>query len=328
MKKTFNWGIIGCGRIAHKFANDVKTIDGARIYAVATRSLDKAMNFAKTYNAPHALDSYQALLKVEDVDAVYIATPHVLHAENAIMCLKAKMPVLCEKPLAMNARQVSQMIAAAEANNTFLMEALWTRFMPPINKVLELIQAGEIGELHSVKADFGFAAEYKPEGRLFDPALGGGSLLDIGIYPVFLALLLFGKPEHIDARAVLGPTQVDNICGMLLKFPGDKIAILDSTILSDTKTEAFIYGSKGHIHIHSRWHEMTSLSLQLKGEGEAQNFEFENKCLGYRYEAEEVMRCVASGKKQSERMPHAFSTLLIKTLDAIRQKAGIVYSVD
>lgn len=145
------------------------------------------MDFAKTYNAPHTLDSYQALLKVEDVDAIYIATPHVLHAENAIMCLKAKKPVLCEKPLAMNARQVSQMIAAAEANNTFLMEALWTRFMPPINKVLELIQAGEIGELHSVKADFGFAAEFKPEGRLFDPALGGGSLLDIGIYPVFLA---------------------------------------------------------------------------------------------------------------------------------------------
>lgn len=140
--------------------------------------------------------------------------------------------------------------------------------------------------------------------------------------------MLFGKPEHIDARAVLGPTLVDNICGMLLKFLGDKIAILDSTILSDTRTEAFIYGSKGHIHIHTRWHEMTSLSLQLKGEGEAQNFEFENKCLGYRYEAEEVMRCVASGKKQSERMPHAFSTLLIKTLDAIRQKAGIVYSVD
>ena len=328
MKKTFNWGIIGCGRIARKFASDIQVIEGATIHAVATRSLDKAIDFAKAYNAPHALDSYQALLKVEDLDAVYVATPHVLHADNAIMCLNAKMPVLCEKPLAMNAREVSQMIAAAEANNTFLMEALWTRFMPPVNKALELIRAGEIGELHSVKADFGFAAEFKPEGRLFNPALGGGSLLDIGIYPVFLALLLFGKPEQIDARAVLGPTQVDGICGMLLKFPGDKLAILDSTILSDTTTEAFIYGSKGHIHIHRRWHEMTGLSLHLKGAGEALNFEFKNKCLGYRYEAEEVMRCLANGKKQSERMPHAFSLLLIETLDAIRHKAGIVYSVD
>ncbi len=328
MKNTFNWGIIGCGRIAHKFARDIQTIDGARIYAVATRSLDKAKVFAQAYDAPHALDSYEALLEVEGLDAVYIATPHVLHAENAIMALNAKMAVLCEKPLAMNAREVMQMIAAAEANNTFLMEALWTRFMPPVNKALELIQAGEIGELHSVKADFGFAAEFKPECRLFDPALGGGSLLDIGIYPVFLALLLFGKPEQIDAMAVLGPTHVDSICGMLLQFPGDKLAILDSTILSDTKTEAFIYGSKGHIHIHSRWHEMTSLSLHPKGGDEAQNFEFENQCLGYRYEAEEVMHCIANGKKQSERMSHEFSLLLTETLDAIRQKAGIVYPVD
>ena len=328
MKNTFNWGIIGCGRIAHKFATDIQAIPGARIYAVSTRSLNKAEEFAQIYDAPHALDSNEVLLEVEGLDAVYIATPHVLHAENSIMALNAKIPVLCEKPLAMNAHQVSQMIAAAEANNTFMMEALWTRFTPPVNKALELIETGQIGELNFIKADFGFAAEFKPEGRLFDPALGGGSLLDIGIYPVFLALLLFGKPEQIDAMAVLGPTQVDSICGMLLKFPGDKLAILDSTILSDTKTEAFIYGSKGYIHIHSRWHEMTSLSLHPKGGGEAQNFEFENQCLGYRYEAEEVMRCIANGKKQSERMSHEFSTLLIKTLDAIRQKAGIIYSVD
>lgn len=328
MKNTFNWGVIGCGRIAHKFADDIQAISGASIHAVATRSLAKAKDFAKLYNAPHALDSYEALLETEGLDVVYIATPHVLHAENAIMCLNAKMPVLCEKPLAMNAREVSQMIAAAEANNTFLMEALWTRFMPPINKALEIIRAGEIGELNSVKADFGFAAEYKPEGRLFDPALGGGSLLDIGIYPVFLSLLLFGQPEQIDARAIIGPTHVDNICGMLLQFPGDKLAILDSTILSDTKTEAFIYGSKGTIHIHSCWHEMTSLSLHLKGVDEAQNFEFETKGRGYGYEAEEVMHCIANGKKQSKRMPHAFSLLLIETLDAIRHKAGIIYSVD
>ncbi len=328
MKKTFNWGIIGCGRIAHKFADDIQTIPGASIHAVATRSLDKARDFAKTYNAEHALDSYEALLRVAGLDAVYIATPHVLHAENAIMVLNAKIPVLCEKPLAMNAREVSQMLAAAKANNTFLMEALWTRFMPPINKALELIESGAIGELNSVKADFGFAAEFKPEGRLFNPALGGGSLLDIGIYPVFLALLLFGKPEQIDARAILGPTKVDNICGMLMKFPGDKIAILDSTILSNTKTEAFIYGSKGTIHIHARWHEMTSLSLHLKETDEVQHFEFKKKGRGYSYEAVEVMRCISDGKKQSEAMSHAFSLLIIETLDAIRHKAGIVYSVD
>lgn len=328
MRKIFNWGIIGCGRIAHKFAKDIQTIPGAAIHAVATRSLANAKNFAQAYNAPHALDSSEELLKVEGLDAVYIATPHVLHAENAIMALNAKMPVLCEKPLAMNAGEVSQMVAAARTNNTFLMEALWTRFMPPVNKVLELIEADEIGEINYVKADFGFAAEFKPEGRLFDPDLGGGSLLDIGIYPVFLALLLFGKPETIDARAIFGSTGVDNVCGMLLKFPGEKLAILDSTITSDTGTEAFIYGSKGTIHIHARWHAMTSLTLHLKGTGEEQQFEFEKKSLGYSYEAEEVMRCITDGKKQSEAMPHAFSLLLIETLDAIRHKAGIVYPGD
>jgi predicted dehydrogenase len=328
MKKTFNWGIIGCGRIAHKFAKDIQTIDGAAIHVVATRSLANAKDFAQAYNVPQALDSFEELLKVEGLDAVYIATPHVLHTENAIMALNAKVPVLCEKPLAMNAREVSQMIAAARDNNTFLMEALWTRFMPPVNKALALIEAGEIGELVSVKADFGFAAEFKPEGRLFDPALGGGSLLDIGIYPVFLALLLLGKPESIDARAVLGPTNVDSICGMLLKFHGEKLAILDSTITSDTGTEAFVYGSKGHIHLHTPWHKLTSLSLYLKGTDEVQQFEFEKKSLGYSYEAEEVMRCIANGEKESESMPHAFSLLLIETLDAIRHKAGIVYPVD
>jgi len=328
MKKTFNWGIIGCGRIAYKFSKDIQTIAGAAIHAVATRSLANAENFAQIHNAAHALDSFDNLLRLEDLDAVYIATPHILHAENAIMALKAKVPVLCEKPLAMNAREASQMIAAARASNTFLMEALWTRFMPPVSKALELIEAGEIGELNFVKADFGFAAEFIPEGRLFNPTLGGGSLLDVGIYPVFLALLLFGKPEKIDARAILGPTGVDNVCGMLLKFPGDKIAILDSTILSDTRTEAFIYGSKGTIHMHTRWHEMTSLSLHLKGTDEVQQFEFEQSCLGYKFEAEEVMGCIANGEKQSKSMPHAFSLLLIETLDAIRHKAGIVYPVD
>ena len=206
MKNTFNWGVIGCGRIAHKFADDIQAISGASIHAVATRSLAKAKDFAKLYNAPHALDSYEALLEIEGLDVVYIATPHVLHAENSIMCLKAKIPVLCEKPLAMNTRQVQQMIVAARANETFLMEALGTRYLPSIAKTLELIKSGEIGDLNSVNADFGFAAEYNPEGRLFNRDLGGGALLDIGIYPLFLALLLFGKPEHINANATFGTT--------------------------------------------------------------------------------------------------------------------------
>jgi len=325
VKKTFNWGVIGCGNIAQLFATDVQTIPGANIYAVASRSLEKAQCFAQANGAAIALDSYKALLEIEKLDAVYIATPHVLHAENSIMCLNAKIPVLCEKPLAMDTRQVRQMIAAAKSNDTFLMEAMWTRFMPPLGKALEIINSGAIGELNSVKADFGFAANFDPEHRLFNPALGGGSLLDIGIYPVFLALLLLGKPEQIEASAVLGKTGVDNACGILLKFPEDKIAILHSTLMSNTRTEAFIYGSDGYIHIHSNWFQLTDVSVHLNATDEVQQFEFEKNSQGYSYEAEEVMRCIAEGKRESESMSHAFSLQLIETLDAIRHKAGINY---
>jgi predicted dehydrogenase len=323
VKKTFNWGVIGCGKIAQVFATDVQTIPGADIYAVASRSLEKAERFAQANGTAIAVGSYKALLEIEELDAVYVATPHVFHAENSIMCLNAKIPVLCEKPLAMDARQVRQMIAAAKFNDTFLMEAMWTRFMPPVGKALEIINSGVIGELNSVKADFGFAANFNPEHRLFNPALGGGSLLDIGIYPVFLAILLFGKPQQIDAEAVLGKTGIDNACGILLKFPEEKIAILHSTLMSDTSTEAFIYGSAGYIHIHSSWHKMTNVSLHLHEKDMVQHFEFEKNSQGYNYEAEEAMRCIAEGKLESEAMSHAFSLQLIETLDAIRHKAGI-----
>ena len=328
MERPFNWGIIGTGRIAHKFAKDIGTINGACVYVVASRSLDKAQHFAKAYDAPYAVGNYANIMAIENLDAVYIATPHVLHAANTIMCLESRIPVLCEKPFAMNAAEVRKMLAASKTHNTFLMEALWTRFMPPVNKALELIEAGVIGELNSVKADFGFKADYNPEGRLFNPALGGGSLLDIGIYPLFLSLLIFGKPEQINASAIIGDTGVDEVCGMVLKFSNNKLALLHSTILSQTNTETFIYGSKGYIHMHTRWHELTSLSVHLDGVEQAEYFEFEKKCTGYCYEAMEVMRCVRSGQRESEKMSHEFSLLLIETLDAIRAKCRIEYPID
>lgn len=324
MTKKFNWGIIGLGHIAHKFVDDLRRTPGAQLHAVASRDIERATDFAKLYEARHTYGSYEEIVACPGLDAVYIATPHIGHFKNTIMCLEHKIPVLCEKPFAMNSEELRKMINLAVFQKTFLMEALWTRFLPTIEKTLELIAADAIGEVRTLKADFGFRAQRDPKRRLFNQNLGGGSLLDVGIYPVFLALLLFGKPSSISAEAAIGPTNVDEDCGMLLKFPSQKLAVLHSTITTKTNTEALIYGEKGKIHIHSRWHEPTSMSLH-KADGTVEDFFFDYDSNGYKYEIQEVMNLVRGGKMQSEKMPLDFSMLLMNVLDDIRMQAGIFY---
>lgn len=323
MDRPFKWGIIGLGKIAGKFAEDLGTLPDAELFAVASRSIEKAKEFGNRFNAKYHYGSYQELMTNKEIDAVYIATPHAYHFENTIMCLEHKIPVLCEKPLAINSQQVIQMVNAAKANDTFLMEAIWTRFLPTITQVLKWIEQGTIGEIKMIKADFGFKATFDPASRLFNTDLGGGSLLDIGIYPCFLALLLLGKPEQIIASANIGQTQVDESCGFLFKYP-QQLAILDSTIKAQTDTVALIYGDKGSIKINSRWHEPTSLTLKIEGEDPRDLF-FDYKSKGYSYEAIEVMKCVREGKKESSTLPLSFSVDLMETLDSIRSKAGIYY---
>lgn len=327
MSDKFHWGIIGAGRIARKFAADIGTIRHASLHAIASRDKTRAQTFADQFNAPHAYDNYEDILDCPDLDAVYIATRHPQHAAAAILCLDAGIPVLCEKPFAMNEREVRRMIEAARRSNTFLMEAIWTRFIPTTRKALQWIEEGRIGTVQSVKADFGFRAKKDLSGRLFNKDLGGGSLLDIGIYPVFLSLLLLGKPNSIKAHGILGPTGVDEETAAIFEYDGSKLAQIHSTIRADTKTEAFIYGSEGVIHIHSRWHEPTSMSLLLPGE-RPEDFSFDYPCIGYAYEAEEVMACLAAGKKESDALPLSFSLDLIKVLDEIREKIGLSYTAD
>ncbi len=324
MAKIFNWGIIGLGKIANKFAQDLQGMKSAKLHAVASRSLNKAKAFGEQYNVEHCYGSYHEMLHCPKLDVVYIATPHIFHSSNAIMCLNAKIPVLCEKPFAMNASEVRRMVAASKNNNTFLMEALWTRFLPTMKKTLSIIEKGTIGELTSIKADFGFKGTVDPETRLFNQNLGGGSLLDVGIYPVFLSLLLLGKPTDIKAVASIGKTNVDESCGMLLKYPDNKMAILHSSIVTKTSTEAYIYGTKGTIRINTRWHEPTSLTVMVDGK-EPKDYFFDFDSNGYRYEAEEVHRCLRAKKLGSELLSHHFSLDLIELLDEIRMVAGIYY---
>ena len=327
MAKVFNWGIIGLGHIAKKFAKDLQGIKSARLHAVASRSFAKAEEFAKEFGALHAFGSYEEIINCPDLNVVYIATPHAFHCENTLMCLNHQIPVLCEKPFAMNAAEVRRMIAAAKKNNTFLMEALWTRFLPSIQKTLSIIEKGTIGEIISIKADFGFKAPYDPGNRLYNQKLGGGSLLDIGIYPVFLSLLLLGRPIHVKAIAAIGQTNVDESCGIVLKYQNNKLAILDSTILTKTATEALIYGEKGTIRINGRWHEPTSITLLMPGK-EPRDFFFDFNGFGYSYEAEEVMRCLRQKRLASPLLNHHFSLDLIELLDEIRMEAGIYYPHD
>ena len=327
MPDNYNWGIIGPGKIAHKFATGLAATKRGKLHAVASRSIERAKNFAAQYGAPHYYDNYEALMSAPDLDVIYVATPHSRHCEHTLLCLKHHIPVICEKPIAINALQVKKMINAAQENKTFLMEALWTRFLPTTLKVLELIQNGTIGEVHGVKADFGFKPVFNPESRVYDLNLGGGSLLDIGIYPVFLSQLILGKPNSIKAVAKLGATGVDEDCGILLQYDGNKMAQLHSTILSQTKTEAFIYGEKGTIHLHTFWYKPTTITLLLNGE-RPQDIHFDFSGNGYNYEAEEVMKCLDKNLLESKILPLSFSWDLINLLDAIRQEIGLVYPVD
>lgn len=326
MAKNCNWGIIAPGKIAGKFANDLQLVPGAKLHAVASRSLDRARTFAQHYQAPNCYGSYEELMHCPDLDIVYIASPHPWHHEHTLLCLNNGIPVLCEKPFAMNSQQLAQMLALAAEKKVFLMEALWTRFLPSIQKMLELVKSGAIGELKSVKADFCFAGTYNPSSRLYNLELGGGSLLDIGIYPVFLSLLLLGRPEEIQATARLAPTGADEECGMLFRYAGGQIAHLHSSFNYWSKTEAYIYGTEGVIQLHTRWHESKSMTIYKK-DADPQEIHFDYEGKGYRFEAAEAMACLERGALESKLLPHTFSKDLLTILDEVRAKTGIVYEI-
>lgn len=318
------WGILGPGRIAHKFAQDLLTLPEAQLYAVASSSQQRADEFAKQYGATHAFGKYDDLLTLSDLDVVYVATPHTLHYENVLMLLKAGIAVLGEKPFAMNSQQVQEMVETARQNKVFLMEALWSRFMPGIVQALDLARSGTIGKVVSVKADFGFKAQFSPEGRLFNKALGGGALLDIGIYPLFLSYLMLGKPVSIKASATFGSTGTDEQCGMVLTYTDGQLALLDCTLQAKTDCIGIIQGELGQLRIHSRFHETKAITLHLE-EQEPTLFDFDRNTFGYDYEAKHVMQCLAEGRTESPLWSLDDSINLMTLLDAVGAEAGIAY---
>lgn len=327
MAENIRWGIIGPGKIAHKFAQDLLLVEGAVLQGVASRDGEKAREFGQQYGAVECFDSYEALVANPQIDVVYVATPHVFHFEHSMICLEHGKHVLCEKPFGMNAYQVQLMTEKAREQGLFLMEALWSRFIPSVGKVLELIGQDVVGTIEYVRADFGFLGDTHPQKRVYNKALGGGSLLDVGIYPVFLSLLLQGEPSKIKAMASFSESEVDTVCAMLFDFENGQKAVLESGIIANTPMEAYVYGSNGFIKMHPRFHHSQRLSLCLNGQ-EEQILDVPYLGNGYFHEIEEVMQCLRSGEKESVKMPHAFSVSLIGLLDRIRKEIGLWYPQD
>jgi len=321
-KRTIKWGIIGCGKIANKFATDLATIKDAALVAVASRSQENADDFAKKHNSKKAYNSYSALAKDAGVDAVYIATPHSFHKEHSILCLQNKKAVLCEKPFAMNLQDVTEMIAVAKENNTLLMEALWTYFLPHYNYVLEIINQEKFGKLLELKADFGFYTPYNTDSRVFKKEVGGGSLLDIGIYPIFAALSTLGKPKNIKAEATFFENGADSSCSMIFEYDTAK-AHLKSTLLEETPTEAIFTFENATIKINTQFHEPSTVTILKDNKEETIDFGYET--IGYNYETEHFNQLLKDNKKESNIMTFEFSKSLISILDEVREIIGLKY---
>lgn len=327
MRGNIKWGILATGHIAHKFASDLQLVEDAELVAVASRNIDKGVAFAKRYGAKTAYGSYEELIEDKNVEVIYIATPHTLHYENTMRCLEAGKNVLCEKPLGMNSKQVSEMIRKAKEKGLFLMEALWTRFIPSYLKFREIALSGVIGDIKLIQSDFGYVAPENPEGRLLNKSLGGGALLDIGIYPVFLALDIAGNPDYISAEGILNSDEIDETCGIIFKYSKNGIiADLNTTLFSNTPVESTVFGTRGNVKLNRMWHVPSSIVLQH--EDGYENFTFEKNGNGYEYEIMEVNQCLRNGKIQSESLNFEKSIEIHYILDNIRKQIGLVYDAD
>lgn len=325
--EVFKWGIIGPGNIAHAFADDLpRALSATHVaHAVLAKEEKDATEFSKKFNLSLQFTNLEEFIKKSGVDAVYIATPHVYHYEEAVQCLQNRIPVLCEKPITINARQLSHLIQLSAENNTFLLEGMWIRFLPSIQKILSLYANGVIGNIISIKADMSYKAQYDPQSRYFNPELGGGSLLDLGIYLVFLSTLLLGKPQEIKAGGIVTDSLVDGNCSALFTYKTGQTALVESSFISKTEGIATIYGDKGLIRIRHPWYEKPEgIDVEFyEGTKVFHKCEWEGK--GLYFEVDEVYNCIAKGLTESVYYCHHFSLDVMQTLDEMRKQLNVVY---
>lgn len=318
------WGILGPGQIAERFASATRLVPQAQLRAVASRDPARAAAFASRFSIPVHYGSYEALVHDPSVDAIYIATPHAFHHAHALVCLNAGKPVLCEKPFALNQAQARRMIDTARSRHTFLMEAMWTRFLPATLKALQIIQSGGIGNLKYLRADFGTVFKFDPASRIFDLKLGGGSLLDVGVYPLFLAVLLLGRPDEVKSCAHLCSTGVDETMNALLHYKQGCIANILSSVSANTPLTAEIIGSEGTLTLNRPWYKTQSLTLS-PNTGSPQTIPEPYEGNGLQFEIQEVMNCLAENMIESSLMPLDLSLTMAEVSDEIRAQCGIYY---
>jgi predicted dehydrogenase len=322
--RTFRWGILGTGAIAKQFVEGLSSLPEAEVLAVGSRSEASAAEFADERGIPRRYAGYDDLAADTDVDVVYVATPHPFHARNTALCLEAGKAVLCEKPFTVNATEAERVVGLARDRGLFLMEGMWTRFFPLMEKVRRLVTEGAIGEVRMLNVDFGFRTDVDPASRLFDPKLGGGALLDVGVYCVSLASMVLGEPSGAVGLSHLGETGVDEQASMILEHEGGRLANLSIGIRTATPQEATIMGTDGYLRVHSPWWRPTSMTISRPGEEDA-TVEAPVSGNGFNYEAAEVMRCLEAGETESEIMPLDETLSVMRTMDGIRAAWGLRY---
>ncbi|MCC3277341.1 MULTISPECIES: Gfo/Idh/MocA family protein [unclassified Arthrobacter] len=331
--RTLRWGVVATGNIAERVTEDIARLEDAVLQAVSSRRQATAEDFAErfgfaaSYYDADGIPGYDQLFADGDVDVVYIASPHAQHYEIARRALEAGKHVLCEKSMTINAREAEDLIELARSRNLFLMEAVWTRFLPCINRIWELVASGELGDINWVQADLGFPAPYDPASRLWDPAAGGGALLDLTVYPLTFALGTLGYPETVHAVGTLNHQGVDSQNALTLGYASGGFAQLTSSLVSSCPRTALISGSKGWLRTGSPLHNPVELTI-VPHTGEARVERFPQVGNGYTYELREVTRCIQEGLVESPTMTWADSLRTMKLFDAARAQMGVLYSND
>ncbi|GHJ38034.1 Gfo/Idh/MocA family protein [Streptomyces sp. TS71-3] len=321
------WGVLATGGIAAKFAQDLVEMPDADVVAVASRSEGPAREFAERFGIPKAYGDWASLAKDDEVDVVYVATPHSAHRAAAGLCLEAGRAVLCEKPLTMNEREAAELVALARRHRTFLMEGMWTYLNPLIRRARLLVDDGAIGEVHAVHADFGITGDFAPEHRMRNPELGGGALLDLGVYPVSFAHLLLGEPADLVASATLSDEGVDLRTTAVLGYESGAQAVVHCALDASSPVSAVISGDRGRIEIpHGFFHPDRFVLYRDGHDPEEHTLDpADGHRSTFRHEAAEVMRCLRAGETESPLVPLEGSLAVMRTLDAIRERIGVVY---
>tara|TARA_B100001173_G_scaffold294705_1_gene288826 strand:- start:1482 stop:2450 length:969 start_codon:yes stop_codon:yes gene_type:complete len=318
MAKTIKWGIAGLGNIARKFAGDLKGVAQAELIGVASTSRDRAKAFQKEFDGQKAYDKYEDLYRDPEIEVIYIASLNQNHKAMTMAALEAGKGVLCEKPLGLNTKEIKAMVALAKKQNCFLMEALWSRFNPAIQKAKQWIEEGYIGEPKFLYAEFSFyRLNIDSSHRLLDPKKGGGVLLDLGVYPLFLAYLILGRPKNIVAQSILGSTGVDVQTSMILQYENAQ-AVLYSGIANESDNHARVGGTEGEILLHGFWHNAQKVELKKIGATTQEDFPSEGN--GYVPQIKEVNCCIAAGKKESELWSHQDALELGQMVEQVFEK--------